>query len=395
MRATTTAYVLSTVTFAAVGASGCGPARAAAEVPATSVAAPAAATAPPSGPATVPPEAADVFDAGTPGDPITTTTPSRAQPTSNSTGIPAVVLAAYRAAAGTLAAREPSCHLSWALLAGIGKVESGHALGGRVGGDGATEDEIIGPPLDGGPGVAAVPDTDGGALDGDAVWDRAVGPMQVIPRTWKVYAADGNGDGTASPHNVYDAALTAGTYLCAGGGDLSRPDVQRAALMRYNNSAAYGAMVMGWAAGYLAGVDEMRPVPGPATAAPQRQVPGPPAAAPPPGARQPVPAPGVLPPAAPVVIAPAPASVSATPAPVMTAAKPAPALPAVTRAPSSGQTDRSTPAPVRTAIPTTRPTTTTPTTTTPTPTTAIVTTRSASAGGAGTAAPIVTRTAGE
>lgn len=50
------------------------------------------------------------------------------------TGIPSTVLAAYKAAA----ASNPSCHLPWALLAGIGRVESGNAAGGRVDPAGAT-----------------------------------------------------------------------------------------------------------------------------------------------------------------------------------------------------------------------------------------------------------------
>ena len=97
-------------------------------------------------------------------------------------------------------------------------------------------------------------DTDGGALDGDTAFDRAVGPMQFIPGTWTTFAKDGNNDGVASPHNVYDAALAAGDFLCAGGGDLSQPADQRAALLRYNRSDAYGALVLRWAAAYAAGV---------------------------------------------------------------------------------------------------------------------------------------------
>ena len=37
-----------------------------------------------------------------------------------------MALAAYRKAAATLAVEDPSCHLSWPLLAGIGKVETDH-----------------------------------------------------------------------------------------------------------------------------------------------------------------------------------------------------------------------------------------------------------------------------
>ncbi|THJ74330.1 hypothetical protein E7Y31_12090, partial [Candidatus Frankia alpina] len=41
--------------------------------------------------------------------------------------IPARMLTAYRAAAVRMATERPSCHLSWQLLAGIGRIESGHA----------------------------------------------------------------------------------------------------------------------------------------------------------------------------------------------------------------------------------------------------------------------------
>ena len=43
------------------------------------------------------------------------------------------------------------------------------------------------------------------------------------PATWRIWGADGNGDGVADPQNIEDAALAAAGYLCAGGRDLSRP----------------------------------------------------------------------------------------------------------------------------------------------------------------------------
>ena len=182
-------------------------------------------------------------------------TPTVSPAAPDGTGIPSTVLAAYRAAEAALAASDPSCRLPWNLVAGIGRVESGHASGGRVDGTGTTNGRILGPRLDGTTvGTATIRDTDGGTLDGDAAFDRAVGPMQFIPGTWKSFAKDGNKDGVASPHNVFDAAVTAGTYLCAGGGDLSQPAAQRAALLRYNRSDAYGALVLRWAAAYGAGV---------------------------------------------------------------------------------------------------------------------------------------------
>jgi len=38
-----------------------------------------------------------------------------------------------------------------------------------------------------------------GRLDGDRVYDRAVGPMQFIPSTWAIYRTDGNRDGRSKP----------------------------------------------------------------------------------------------------------------------------------------------------------------------------------------------------
>jgi hypothetical protein len=188
--------------------------------------------------------------------PTTATARAMVSPTSpDGTGIPSTVLAAYKAAEAALAASSPSCHLPWALVAGIGRVESGHASGGKVDSAGTTNGRILGPRLDGTTvGTATIRDSDAGALDGDTGFDRAVGPMQFIPGTWKSFAKDGNNDGVASPHNVFDAAVAAGTYLCSGGGDLSQPAAQRAALLRYNRSDAYGALVLRWAAAYGGGV---------------------------------------------------------------------------------------------------------------------------------------------
>ena len=67
---------------------------------------------------------------------------------------------------------------------------------------------ILGPRLNGGiKGDAVISDTDHGLLDGDTVYDRAVGPMQFIPSTWAHWAADGNGDsrGEAFPSGTRKA----------------------------------------------------------------------------------------------------------------------------------------------------------------------------------------------
>ncbi|WP_327175163.1 lytic transglycosylase domain-containing protein [Streptomyces sp. NBC_01335] len=165
--------------------------------------------------------------------------------TSAESGIPASVLAAYKQAQSTIAGTDPACRLPWQLLAAIGKVESGQARGGKVDASGTTLSPILGPALDGN-GFALIPDTDNGAYDNDTVTDRAVGPMQFIPSTWATWGQDANGDGRKDPNNVYDAALAAGRYLCAGTRDLSLgTDIDRAVLS-YNHSNAYLSTVRSW-----------------------------------------------------------------------------------------------------------------------------------------------------
>jgi len=180
-------------------------------------------------------------------------------------GIPLMVLRAYHLAADQLGSEQPSCKLPWWLLAGIGHTESGHAEAGRLTADGTTRGKILGPRLNGGiVGDAIITDTDHGALDGDTVYDRAVGPMQFIPGTWRHWGADGNGDGKADPSNIFDATLAAGRYLCAGGRDLSTDPGLQAAVLSYNHSAPYLATVLAWGEAYRDGAsavpDSLLPV---------------------------------------------------------------------------------------------------------------------------------------
>lgn len=171
-------------------------------------------------------------------------------------GIPAVNFAAYQNAERILAAENPGCGMYWTLLAGIGRVESGHANGGRAADDGNLFEPVIGLPLNGSlPGQATIRDTDGGALDGDTVYDRAVGPMQFIPTTWQQYAGDGNGDGVSDPQNLFDSTLTTAKYLCDGGLDMRNIAQATKAIHRYNNSMAYVANVLAWSAAYSTGLE--------------------------------------------------------------------------------------------------------------------------------------------
>jgi membrane-bound lytic murein transglycosylase B len=167
--------------------------------------------------------------------------------------IPARVLQAYMRAATQLSAADPGCHLPWQLLAAIGRIESDHAWDGDVDAAGRTLKLIVGPELDGSPGVAAIHDTDHGRWDGDKVWDRAVGPMQFIPSTWAVLGRDGEGDRVANPSDVDDATLSAAWYLCGYGRDLSGPGDLRQAIHGYNHSDAYVTAVLAWQQAYTVG----------------------------------------------------------------------------------------------------------------------------------------------
>ncbi|MFC8535003.1 lytic murein transglycosylase [Streptomyces sp. NPDC057249] len=189
-------------------------------------------------------------------------------------GIPASVLAAYKKAQTTVAGTDPDCRLPWQLLAAIGKVESGQARGGRVDAQGTTLSPILGPALDGN-GFALIKDTDNGAYDGDRTHDRAVGPMQFIPSTWATWGQDGNGDGRKDPNNVYDAALAAGRYLCAGDRDLSTATDLDRAVLSYNHSDVYLRTVRSWFTYYNRGTHEVPDGTGALPTGPTNRNPGP------------------------------------------------------------------------------------------------------------------------
>jgi len=223
--------------------------------------------------------------------------------TTNVGGLSVVAIDAYIRAAASV-----SCSVDWALLAGIGKIESNH---GRLGGasvsrSGKVSTTILGPLLDGGQterdlgeagavdepfaavavgveaarvaakvavessfrsalrtvddagtvddepedqgnGFAVVVDSDGGRLDGNEQWDRAIGPMQFLPETWTKWATDGNGDGVSDPHNLYDAAAAAARFLC----DLSatRGPSPSTFVLGYNASTSYVRSVLSVASG--------------------------------------------------------------------------------------------------------------------------------------------------
>ena len=160
-------------------------------------------------------------------------------------GIPEPAVRAYAAATLRESRDDPGCHLGWTTLAGIGWVESQHGtIGGRVlGDDGRPDRPVFGPALDGLGDVAAIRADDGG-------WERATGPLQFLPSTWERWAADGDGDGVVDPQDLDDAALAAGRYLCAAGGDLESGEGWVAAVRAYNHADAYVRAVYDAASAY-------------------------------------------------------------------------------------------------------------------------------------------------
>ena len=102
--------------------------------------------------------------------------------------IPGVALDAYQHAAAAAPEISAGCAVDWQVVAGLARVESNH---GRTDGprtiaaNGDVRPAIRGLALDGSSGRQRIPDTDAGVRDGDAEWDRAMGPLQFLPTTWE------------------------------------------------------------------------------------------------------------------------------------------------------------------------------------------------------------------
>jgi hypothetical protein len=123
-------------------------------------------------------------------------------------GRPGTYLALYRASAARYC---PG--LSWTVLAAIGQIESGH---GR----------------NNGPSSAG-----------------ALGPMQFLPSTWRMWGTPGFGDKTADIMNPYDAVPSAARYLCASGAAAGGTSLYRA-IYAYNHADWYVRDVLALAQQY-------------------------------------------------------------------------------------------------------------------------------------------------
>lgn len=177
--------------------------------------------------------------------------------------IPPIALNAYRTAEKIMAAQAPGCGISWNLLAGIGRIESGHANNGATDARGTAVNPIYGPVLDG--SLAGNEVIVQSVSAGRVYYARALGPMQFLPGTWARYASDAIGDGRPDVQNVFDASLGAARYLCSGGLNLRDSAQVLTAILRYNNSMAYAQNVLGWAKAYVTGIApvDLPPIVGP------------------------------------------------------------------------------------------------------------------------------------
>lgn len=125
-------------------------------------------------------------------------------------------------------------------------------------GDGSEEDAIATPP----PVIrrlALIEDSDDGELDGDTTFDRAVGPMQFIPSTWRLFAQDGNLDEELDPQNIYDASLASARYLCASTPTMTTVDGELRAYFAYNHDEEYSRNVQETGLRYASLIDVYEP----------------------------------------------------------------------------------------------------------------------------------------
>jgi membrane-bound lytic murein transglycosylase B len=104
--------------------------------------------------------------------------------------------------------------------------------------NGFASEPIYGVPLTGGE-FMNIPDFDDGNFDGTAEYDRAVGPMQIIPATWAAWHVDGNLDGSEDGQQVDDSTMVAAGYLCFSGTNLSTYTGWDKAVTAYNQAPQY------------------------------------------------------------------------------------------------------------------------------------------------------------
>lgn len=138
-----------------------------------------------------------------------------------------------------------SCRVSGELIGAVASAASDHGLleGFQYNASGTLIPSLYGESGDGSrANLATLIDTDFGAIDDDDVWDRPVGPFQLLPVSWRLYGGDANRDGVEDPQNLWDASAAAAEFLCAMGAGPDGDDVR--ALRAYTGSERLSQRVL-------------------------------------------------------------------------------------------------------------------------------------------------------
>ena len=154
-----------------------------------------------------PPSSAPVA-AADPGSGITQLVdPDWAASTAAATGIPERALLAYAGAAIVKANAMPGCGLSWTTLAGDRRDRERPRPARRLGRSARTAPwpRRSSASRSTGSTPRRSPTATTARSTATPTFDRAVGPMQLIPQTWRNWHTDGNGDGVEDPQNIDDA----------------------------------------------------------------------------------------------------------------------------------------------------------------------------------------------
>ncbi|MFI6517177.1 NlpC/P60 family protein [Spirillospora sp. NPDC050679] len=155
-----------------------------------------------------------MWGGGATGDNCVDTSKAGAQPgeAADARAIPANYLELYKKAGKDYG-------VPWNVLAGIGKVETGH-------------------------GTSKLP----GVSSGEN-YAGAGGPMQFLEATFRAFAVDGNNDKKKDRYDPADAIPSAARYIKHNGA----PERMRTALFMYNHSWDYVNLVLEWAGKYSGG----------------------------------------------------------------------------------------------------------------------------------------------
>lgn len=141
--------------------------------------------------------------------------------------IPERALVGYATGELTLRKEQPTCHLSWVTLAGIGKASSNHGRfdGDSLDGNGTVTKALGAVPLQGAAGEAAS--------------EPRTGPMQLTQQEWKRVG------GSGSIQDIDDASVAAGRVLCANGTDLQSGLSWWKSIASYRDSDLFRQQVLG------------------------------------------------------------------------------------------------------------------------------------------------------